>query len=134
MTARQVQGHTIFGQQCQGYRTRSNASRSFNNVQCNQVQAHTTMYFVKVQSHQGCARFPGVLKNFSERQILWGLCSVVCYDLTLRFPIQTSLSVAPKLPVCVRSGVKCPCDMCDLLGVNYCVNFSIAKNGYTTYH
>ena len=36
-----------------------------------------------------------VLQNFSERQILWSLCSVLFYALTLRLPIQTSL---PKLP------------------------------------
>ena len=47
----------------------------------------------------GCARFPEILKNFSERQILWSLCSVVFPVLTLKFPIQTSLSVAPELPV-----------------------------------
>ena len=55
----------------------------------------------------GCARFPEILQNFSERQILWNLCSVVFHALTLRFPVQTSLSVAPKLPVCVPSGEKC---------------------------
>ena len=51
-----------------------------------------------------CARFPEVLQNFSEHQILWSL--VGFHALTLKLPIQTSLSVAPKLPVCVRSGEK----------------------------
>ena len=56
---------------------------------------------------QGCARFPEFLQNFSERQILWSLCSVVFHALTLKLPIQTSLSVAPKLPVYTHSGEKC---------------------------
>ena len=55
-----------------------------------------------------CARFVDILQNFSERQILWSLCSVVFLALTLRFPVQTSLSVAPKLQVCVHLGEKCP--------------------------
>ena len=55
----------------------------------------------------GCARFPEVWQNFSELQILWSLRSVVFLALTLKLPIQTSLSVAPKLPVCVRLGEKC---------------------------
>ena len=56
---------------------------------------------------QGCARFPEILQNFSERQILWRMCSVVFHALTLKLPIQTSLSVVPKLQVCKRSGEKC---------------------------
>ena len=53
----------------------------------------------------GC--FPEILLNVSQRQILWSLCLVVFLAFTLRLPIQTSLSVAPKLQVCVRSGEKC---------------------------
>ena len=53
-----------------------------------------------------CARFPEFLQNFSERQILWSLCSIVFHALTLKLPIQTSFSVAPKLPVSLRSGEK----------------------------
>ena len=34
------------------------------------------------------------------------LCLVVFHALTLKLPVQTSLSVVPKLPVCVRSGKK----------------------------
>ena len=34
-------------------------------------------------------------KNFSERRILWSLCSVVFHALTLKLPIHTSLSVTP---------------------------------------
>ena len=56
----------------------------------------------------GCARFPEILQNFSERQILWSLCSVVFHALTLKLPIQTSLSVVPKLPVPLRSSENCP--------------------------
>ena len=52
----------------------------------------------------GCACFPEFLHNFSERHILWSLCSVVFHALTLKLPIQTSLSVAPKLPVSLCSG------------------------------
>ena len=55
---------------------------------------------------QGCARFPEFLQNFSEHQILWSLCSIVFLALTLILPIQTSLSVAPKLPVSLSSGEK----------------------------
>ena len=47
------------------------------------------------------------LQNFSERQILWSLCSVVFHALTLKLPIQTSLSVAPELPVSLSSHEKC---------------------------
>ena len=39
---------------------------------------------------------------------MWILCSVVFHALTLRLPIQTSLSVAPKLPVSFSSHEKCP--------------------------
>ena len=46
------------------------------------------------------------LQNFSERQIVRSLCSVVFLAFTLKLPIQTSLSVAPKLQVCVHSGEK----------------------------
>ena len=35
---------------------------------------------------KGCARAE-FLQNFSERQILWSLCSVVFHALTLRLPI-----------------------------------------------
>ena len=51
--------------------------------------------------------FPEFLQNFSECQILWSLCLVIFHALTLKLPIQTSLSVAPKLPVSLRSGEKC---------------------------
>ena len=49
-----------------------------------------------------CARFAEFLQNCSERQILWRMCLVVFYALTLKLPIQTSLSVAPKLQVQVK--------------------------------
>ena len=52
---------------------------------------------------QGCARFPDFVKNFSERQILWSLCSVDFHTLTLQLPIQTPHSVAPELQVFVSS-------------------------------
>ena len=55
----------------------------------------------------GCVCFPKFLQNFSERQILWSLCLVVFHASTLKLPIQTSLSVAPKLQVSLRSGEKC---------------------------
>ena len=54
----------------------------------------------------GCARFAEVLQNFIEPQILWSFRSVVFHALTLKLPLQTSLSVAPKLPVYLRSGEK----------------------------
>ena len=51
--------------------------------------------------HQGCARFPEILQNFSERQIFWSLCSVVFHALTLKLSVQTSLS--PKFSVSLSS-------------------------------
>ena len=41
-------------------------------------------------------------------RFLWSLCLVVFHALTLKLPIQTSLSVAPKLQACVRSHEKRP--------------------------
>ena len=64
--------------------------------------------FSSLSGPLGCARFPEILQNVSERQILWSLCSVVFHAFTLILPIQTSLSVAPELPVCLRSGENCP--------------------------
>ena len=43
------------------------------------------------------------VKNFSERQILWSLCSVDFHASTLQLPIQTLHSVAPELQVFVSS-------------------------------
>ena len=45
--------------------------------------------------------------NFSERQILWSLCSVDFYALALKYPIQTLHSVAPELQVFVSSLENC---------------------------
>ena len=55
----------------------------------------------------GCARFAEILQNFRELQIFWSLCSVVFRTLTLKLPIQTSLSVASKLPVSLSSAENC---------------------------
>ena len=55
----------------------------------------------------GLCSFSEILQNVSERQILWSLCSVIFHALKLKFPIQTSLSVAPKLSVPLHSGEKC---------------------------
>ena len=52
---------------------------------------------------RGCARFPDFVKNFSERQILWSLCSVDFHTLTLQLPIQTPHSVAHELQVFASS-------------------------------
>ena len=49
------------------------------------------------------ARFPEILQNYSERQIVWIMCSVVFHALTLKLTIQTSLSMAPKLPISFSS-------------------------------
>ena len=57
---------------------------------------------------QGCARFPEFLQYFSEHQIFWSLCSVVFLALTLKLPIQTSLSVSPELQVSLNPHEKCP--------------------------
>ena len=61
---------------------------------------------VSLASSLGCACFAETLQNFSERQILWSLCLVVFLPLTLKLPNQTSLPVAPKLTVSLRSGEK----------------------------
>ena len=50
--------------------------------------------------------YPGVCSfcwNFTERQILWSLCSVDFHTLTLQLPIQTPHSVAPELQVFMSS-------------------------------
>ena len=46
---------------------------------------------------QGCACFPEFTQNFSERQILWSLCSVDFHTFTLELPIQTPHGVEPEL-------------------------------------
>ena len=56
---------------------------------------------------QGCARFPELTQNFSERQILWSLCSVDFHTFTLQLPIQTLHSGAPELQVFVSSLENC---------------------------
>ena len=68
---------------------------------CYSVCSHRT-----VPIH-GCARFPEILQDFSERQILWSLCSVDFHALTLNLPIHTSLSVSPKLQVSLSSTENC---------------------------
>ena len=55
----------------------------------------------------GCARFPQFVQNFSERQILWSLCSVDFHTFALQLPIQTPHSVAPELQVFVSSLENC---------------------------
>ena len=42
-------------------------------------------------------------RNFTERQILWSLCSVDFHTFTLQLPIQTLHSVVPELQVFVSS-------------------------------
>ena len=54
----------------------------------------------------GCACFPEFLQNYNERQSLWSLCLVVFCALTLKLPLQASLSVAPKLQISLHSGEK----------------------------
>ena len=56
---------------------------------------------------QQCARFPEIVQNFREHQMLWSLCSLVFLALILNSPIQTSLSVGPKLQVSLSSHEKC---------------------------
>ena len=60
-------------------------------------------FFQHVQRVQGCARFPEFVQNFSERQILWSLCSVDFHTFTLQLPIQTLHSVVPELQVFMSS-------------------------------
>ena len=64
----------------------------------------TTVTSIHQSEHfHGCARFPEFTQNFSERQILWSLCSVDFHTLTLQLPIQTPHSVVPELQVFVSS-------------------------------
>ena len=62
---------------------------------------------LKHNSLSGCARFPQFVQNFSERQLLWSLCSVDFHTFTSQLPIQTLHSVAPELPVFVSSLKNC---------------------------
>ena len=62
----------------------------------------------KVHYFLGYAHFPEFMQNFSERQILWSLCSVDFHSLTLQLPIQTPHFVAPELQVFVSSLENCP--------------------------
>ena len=62
---------------------------------------------VSVADRRDVLVFLNFLQTFIERQILWSLCLVTFHALTLKLPIQTSLSVAPKLPVSLRPGKKC---------------------------
>ena len=64
------------------------------------MRARCRMFIVLL----GCSCFPEIVQNFSERQILWSLCSVVFHALTFKLPIHTSLSVVPKFQVSLRSG------------------------------
>ena len=48
-----------------------------------------------------------VLLDFSERQILWSLCSVDFHTFILQLPIQTLHSVAPEFQVFVSSLENC---------------------------
>ena len=56
-----------------------------------------------VQQNTGVCSFSWNFANFSECRILWSMCSVVVHAFTLKLSIQTSRSVAPKLPVFARS-------------------------------
>ena len=56
--------------------------------------------------YQGYACFLEILSYFNERQILWSLGSVVFHALTLKLPIQTSLSAAPKFEKNVKISAK----------------------------
>ena len=56
---------------------------------------------------RGEDRFLELLQNFTQRQILFSLCSVDFHTLTLQLPIQTLLSVAPELQAFVSSLKNC---------------------------
>ena len=77
----------------------------------------------------GCARFPEFVQNFSERQILWSLCSVVFHTLTLQLPIQTLHSVAPELQVFVSSLENCP-NFCKTSTPQGCARFTVFFQKY----
>ena len=51
----------------------------------------------------GSSCFPQFVQNFSERQILWSLCSVDFHTFTLQLPIQTLHSVVSELQILVSS-------------------------------
>ena len=74
----------------------------------NKKNSHRSPLQNCLRTSQGCARFPEILQNFSERQILWRMCLVLFHVLPLKFPIQTSLSVAPARSAVVdlRAGVR----------------------------
>ena len=68
---------------------------------------YSAVFILRVLCGGVCARFPKFVQNFSERQILWSLCSVDFHTFTLQSPIQTLLSVAPELQVFVSSLENC---------------------------
>ena len=68
---------------------------------CEKLECKLTSVFAS--SGRGLLVLLIFLQNFSERQILWRMCLVVFLALTLKLPIQTSLSVAPTLPVSLSS-------------------------------
>ena len=51
--------------------------------------------------------FLNFCKILVSTRFLWRMCPVVFHALTLELPIQTSLSVAPELPVYLSSAEKC---------------------------
>ena len=79
----------------------------FFSISCSFGENLTKSYVDTFPPPQGCACFPEFLQNFSERQILWHLYLVVFLALTLKLPIQTSISLTPKILVSLRSGQKC---------------------------
>ena len=73
-----------------------------------------------------------------SRGFLWILCSVVFHALTLKLPIETSVSVAPKLPVSLSSREKfirltSECDTCLSLGGQY-GPFALGDSNTEFYH
>ena len=64
-----------------------------------EATAHTELASQLYFLDQGCARFPEFVQNFSERQILWSLCSVDFHTFSLQLPNQTLHSVASEFQV-----------------------------------
>ena len=62
------------------------------------IKAHKNLHTNQQNEHT-----PDFMQNFSERQVLWSLCSVDFHTLTLQLPIQNLHSVAPELQVFVSS-------------------------------
>ena len=96
---------------CLNFVLRANIRRNWKLLKCIQIDKEGSIAVRKDNSFLSIpwmCSFSKILQNFSsERQILWRMCFKGFHAVTLKLPVQTSLSEAPKLPVSLRSDEKC---------------------------